>query len=89
MCTASTLGGNTPRKQYFLNTWSYSSRGGTAVGLCNYFEDGTGTRYARDLQALFFESIIDGSLDNEVGMAIDPGAAFDVQIWQKCVEYRA
>jgi hypothetical protein len=74
------LGGQyTAKNSTFLNTWSYSTRGGTAVGLSNYFEDGAGIRYTRDLQALFFESIIDGSLDNEVGMAIDPGAAFDVR----------
>ena len=74
------LGGQyTAKNCTFLNTWSYSTRGGTAVGLSNYFEDGAGTRYTRDLQALFFESIIDGSLDNEVGMAIDPGATFDVR----------
>ena len=81
------LGGQyTAKNSTFLNTWSYSTRGGTAVGLSNYFEDGTGTRYTRDLQALFFESIIDGSLDNEVGMAIDPGAAFDVRFGKvRCV----
>jgi hypothetical protein len=62
----------------FLNTWSYSTRGGTAVGLSNYFEDGNGTRYTRPISAHFYESIIDGSLNNEVSLAIDQSALFDV-----------
>ena len=73
------LGGHyEARNSTFLNTWSYSSRGGTAVGLSNFFEDGTGTRYTRPISASFFECIVDGSLDNEVSLAIDNGEDFDV-----------
>ena len=73
------LGGNyEARNSTFLNTWSYSSRGGTAVGLSNFFEDGSGTRYTRPISASFYECIVDGSLDNEVSLAIDNGEDFDV-----------
>jgi hypothetical protein len=73
------LGGSySARNSTFLNTWGYSTRGGTAVGLSNFFEDGNGVRYFRPVEASFSESIIDGSLSSEVSMAIDANEIFNV-----------
>ena len=63
----------------FMNSWSFSSRGGTAVGLVNFFEDAVGTRYNREIQAHFTNSFIGGSLPNEVALGIESSGIFDVQ----------
>ncbi len=62
-----------------LNTWNFSSRNGTALGLFNWFEDGNGTRYLRDVQASVTNSVVSGTLDNEVSLGIDAGGSFDVR----------
>lgn len=63
----------------FLNSWGFSSRGGTAVGLVNFFEDATNTRYTRDVRAYFTNSYIGGTLPNEVAMGIESTGGFDVK----------
>lgn len=60
-----------------VNSWTFSGREGTALGLANYFEDGAGNRYTRALDAHFTNTIIDGSLDNEVALGIDENANFE------------
>jgi hypothetical protein len=62
-----------------LNSWGFSSRGGTAVGLVNFFEDATNTRYTRDVRAYFTNSYIGGTLPNEVAMGIESTGGFDVK----------
>lgn len=62
-----------------LNTWNYSSRNGTALGLFNWFEDGEGTRYLRTVEALITNSVVSGTLDNEVSLGIDAGGTFAVK----------
>ncbi len=63
----------------FLNSWGFSSRGGTAVGLVNFFEDATSTRYNRALTAHFTNSFIGGTLPNEVALGIESSGIFDVK----------
>lgn len=62
----------------FHNTWGFSSRGGTSVGLVNFFEDAVGDRFTREVHALFTNSFIGGSLPSEVSLGIDDNAPFEV-----------
>lgn len=60
----------------FYNTWGFSSRGGTSVGMMNFYEDALGMRYTRPISALYTNSLISGTLPNEVAMGIDPNDNF-------------
>ena len=61
------------------NTWSFSSRGGTGIGMVNFFEDAAGNRYTRSLSATFTNTYIGGNLASEVAMGIDNNEVFDVR----------
>lgn len=61
----------------FNNTWSFSSRNGTAVALFNWFEDGVGNTFIRDLSATWTNSAIVGNSDNELALGINPSGLFD------------
>lgn len=67
----------------FLNSWGFSSRGGTAVGLVNFFEDAQSTRYNRAISAHFTNSFFGGTLPSELAMGIEPSSTFDV-LYENC-----
>jgi len=73
------LGGNyTFRHSTFANYWVTSSRSTAAVALFNYFEDGYGNRYLRDLSKAYFGNcIIYGNALSEVGLGIDNNGTFN------------
>ena len=74
------LGGNYRLDHATLrNSWSFSSRGGTALGFVNFFEDANGTRYTRPVSALLTNTYIGGNLPNEVALGIDSTEVFYVQ----------
>lgn len=74
------LGGNYRLDHATLrNSWSFSSRGGTALGFVNFFEDANGTRYTRPVSALLTNTYIGGNLPNEVALGIDSTEVFSVQ----------
>lgn len=62
----------------FHNTWGFSSRGGTSIGMVNFFEDAVGDRFTREINALFTNCFIGGSLPSEVSMGIDDSEIFGV-----------
>jgi len=46
------------------------------VGMMNFYEDALGMRYTRPISALYTNSLISGTLQNEVVMGIDPNDDF-------------
>jgi hypothetical protein len=73
------LGGSyTFRHSTFANYWLTSSRNTTAVAIANFFEDGFGNRFIRDINNAYFgNSIIYGNAQNEVGLGIDQSGTFN------------
>ena len=81
------LGGTYRAEQSsFLNTWAFSTRQGTSVGLSNFFEDNSGNRYVRDLSAHFLQCVLTGNLENEVGMGIESTGIFDVRFEESALK---
>ena len=75
------LGGQyTFRHSTFANYWTSSSRSTPSVGLTNFFEDGMGTRYVRNLNKAYFGNcIIYGSAFTEIGLGIESQGVFNYQ----------
>jgi hypothetical protein len=73
------LGGSyTFRHSTFANYWLTSSRNTTAVAIANFFEDGFGNRFIRDINNAYFgNSILYGNAQNEVGLGIDQSGTFN------------
>ena len=73
------LGGQyTFRHSTFANYWTSSSRSTPAIGLTNYFEDGIGNRYVRNLNKAYFGNcILYGSGFNEVVLGIENTGTFN------------
>jgi len=73
------LGGQyTFRHSTFANYWTSSSRSTPSVGLTNFFEDGMGTRYVRNLNKAYFGNcIIYGSGFNEIVLGIENSGTFN------------
>lgn len=73
------LGGSyTFRHSTFANYWVTSSRNTAAVTLLNFFEDGFGNRYIRDLNKAYFGNcIVYGNALSEVGLGTDANGSFN------------
>ncbi len=68
------------RHSTFANYWVTSSRNSAAVTLLNYFDDGVGGRYIRNLNKAYFGNcIIYGNGQNEVGLGIATNGTFNYQ----------
>jgi hypothetical protein len=73
------LGGNYLFEHCTINnTWNFSSRSGSSIGLVNFFDDINNNRYTRSIQAIFRNSYIGGNLASEVALGIDPSETFNV-----------
>ena len=81
------LGGNYLFEHCSINnTWSFSSRSGSGIGLVNFFDDANNNRYTRAIQASFSNSFIGGNLSSEVALGIDPLETFDVSFEHCAIE---
>ncbi len=73
------LGGSyTFRHSTFANYWVTSSRNTAAVAFTNFFDDGLGNRFVRDINNAYFGNcIIYGNGLNEVGLGIEQSGTFN------------
>lgn len=63
----------------FANYWNFSSRKTPSVIIENYYTDISGNIQLRPVNAIFANSIIHGSRDNEIDFSYNSGAGFNVE----------
>ena len=64
----------------FANYWTQSARSTPAVGLANFFQDGVGNSYVRDLENAYFGNcIVYGNSISEFGLAESSNGVFNYQ----------